>query len=494
MIHAVVSVCAASVVRAEVRVPTCPGLTIVTAVSQRDGDYESIKTIESVTPQGFGLKYSSEFIENAVIKKLTVRRTVLPADLANATLYMHHFNSKAAAAIPGTTAIGTSSAVLRALKTKGEAQLGIFESVAAAAPIDRKVSPNVYDYQMVETIRRVGSGPMLMPVTVNDARRELPAIHARGDYYGDKAEFFFLDDETNPIALKYRIGRDTLDVVKIRFNCALAPGRAQVGRLEQSLIQTGRADVYSIYFSFNSDQIREESEPTLEEIADVMRRHPDWRLSIEGHTDSVASDTYNLTLSQRRAAVREGGARFEEVSRRRAARHGRLWRVAAKRPQRHARRAGAQPARRARAAALKGLSVMQRLLVLVAVGCFWPCHVAAQVQPETHELRCRGGGPERPVKVIAIRGVPQKPETNPAVMVLTFVPGPYGAGAEGSGLSPARAPGSIVLSTNTSRARSGSRRLQIASSRHAGGRSGSSTWRRGNTIAIRASLGICGSY
>jgi hypothetical protein len=27
-------------------VPLCPGLTIVTAVSHRDGDYESIKTVE----------------------------------------------------------------------------------------------------------------------------------------------------------------------------------------------------------------------------------------------------------------------------------------------------------------------------------------------------------------------------------------------------------------------------------------------------------------
>ncbi len=308
VIHAIVSLCAASVGRAEVRVPICPGLTIVTAISQREGDYESIKTIESVTPQGLALKYSSESIENSVIRKLAVRRTLLPADLANATLYMHHFNNKAAPVIPGTTAIGVSGAVLRSLKTKGEAELGIFEAIAAAASVDRKASPNVYEYQMVEKIRRVASGPMMLPITVNDARQELPAIQARGDYYGDQAEFFFLDDEANPIALKYRIGRDTLDVVKISFNCAADPATkgspsAQVSRLEQSLIQTGRADVYSIYFSFNSDQIREESEPTLEEIAEVMRRHPDWKLSIEGHTDSIASDAYNLTLSQRRAAA-----------------------------------------------------------------------------------------------------------------------------------------------------------------------------------------------
>jgi outer membrane protein OmpA-like peptidoglycan-associated protein len=283
-----------------VSVPLCAGLTVVTAISQQDGDYESIKTIESVTSQDLALKYSSETLENAATKKLTVRRKLRLADLASATLYMHHFNNKAATTIPGTTTLGASSTVLRSLKTSGEARFGIFESVGASAPVDRNTHPNVYDYQMVETIRRVGSAPVMLPITVNDAATKLPAIHASGVYYGDKAEFFFLDDEENPIALKYRIGRDTLDVVKINFRCAAATA-VKLSRLEQSLLATGRADVYSIYFSFNSDELREESAPTIEEIAEIMSRHPEWKLAIEGHTDNVASDSYNLKLSGRRA-------------------------------------------------------------------------------------------------------------------------------------------------------------------------------------------------
>ena len=287
-----------------VRVPLCRGLTIVTAISQRDGDYESIKTIEALSPQRIDLKYASESLESSIVRRMTVRRTLLPADLASATLYMHIFSNKAAATIPGTTAIGTSAAVLRALKAKGEAELGIFESSAAASLVDRKAHPNIYDYTLVERIRRVEPGPVRLPVIVNDARVELPTVHARANYYGDKADFYFLDDESNPLTVKFRIGRDTLDVIKIRFRCAPASGaRPPASSLEESLIRTGRADVYSIHFSFNSDQIREESEPTLDEIADVLRHHPDWKLSIEGHTDSIAADAYNLTLSQRRAAA-----------------------------------------------------------------------------------------------------------------------------------------------------------------------------------------------
>jgi outer membrane protein OmpA-like peptidoglycan-associated protein len=61
--------------------------------------------------------------------------------------------------------------------------------------------------------------------------------------------------------------------------------------------------VYDLYFDFNSADIRHESDSTLNVIAQVLRRNPDWKLSIEGHTDAVASDKYNLELSGRRAAA-----------------------------------------------------------------------------------------------------------------------------------------------------------------------------------------------
>ena len=78
---------------------------------------------------------------------------------------------------------------------------------------------------------------------------------------------------------------------------------ANIAALEQSLAQNGKADVYSVYFSFNSDIIRDESEPTLKEIAEVLRRHGDWKLRIAGHTDGIGGDEQNLDLSKRRAAA-----------------------------------------------------------------------------------------------------------------------------------------------------------------------------------------------
>jgi outer membrane protein OmpA-like peptidoglycan-associated protein len=76
--------------------------------------------------------------------------------------------------------------------------------------------------------------------------------------------------------------------------------------IEKELSEHGKVDVYSIYFSFNSNTIREESQPTLKEISEVLRRHPDWKLRVDGHTDNIGSAPYNLDLSKRRAgSVRE---------------------------------------------------------------------------------------------------------------------------------------------------------------------------------------------
>src|SRR5687768_350708 len=49
-------------------------------------------------------------------------------------------------------------------------------------------------------------------------------------------------------------------------------------RIEEDLAKEGRAIVYGIYFDFASDRIKEESEPVLSEIAQVLRQNATWNL------------------------------------------------------------------------------------------------------------------------------------------------------------------------------------------------------------------------
>ena len=75
----------------------------------------------------------------------------------------------------------------------------------------------------------------------------------------------------------------------------------QQEQIASDLQDFGRARIYGINFDTDSDVIREESKPTLDRIAAVLKAHPDWKLTVEGHTDSTGTAEHNRQLSQKRA-------------------------------------------------------------------------------------------------------------------------------------------------------------------------------------------------
>jgi outer membrane protein OmpA-like peptidoglycan-associated protein len=301
------------------RIPLQPGLTIVTALSDREGDYESIKTVEAVSPDAVKLQYSADIpaasgSAGAKSRKVSTRRTVRREDLRTAHEYMQVFSPSSPEIVVGTTAIGPSAAVLTDLKTKGQTpftfqtpgrQPSMDKVLAALTGGGDKQTKSLNDLgkqldtsKASGTLMRVEPAAIPFPVLVNGTRTTLPAIHARGIFDDLHADFYFLDDPDNPIALKWTTGSPTgtLQVVQITYPEALpAP------QIEQELKQSGRAEVHGIYFDFGSATIKPESEPALKEIADAIEKNPTWKVSVEGHTDNIGGDAANLDLSKRRA-------------------------------------------------------------------------------------------------------------------------------------------------------------------------------------------------
>jgi hypothetical protein len=292
---------------AQERVPLCAGLTIVGAVSEPEGDYEPIITFDEVDTAGVRLRYTADVrTRSGAIRKVDVRRMVRREDLDSATMTMPWFDDRAAVTMPGTTAIGISRAVLRALKA-GTARVGLFDAGSSSYPARRDVQPNMYQFERPFLLQTVPGGARQLTVMVNGAAVALPVIEAQGESFGDRLELIVLDDEANPLALRLRMSSGPAhgaaaiaQVVKISYRCPSGWGARSASAssaLERSILETGRVEVYDIYFDFNSDRIREQSEPTLREIGELLRRHPDWALGIEGHTDSIADDQFNLELS-----------------------------------------------------------------------------------------------------------------------------------------------------------------------------------------------------
>jgi peptidoglycan-associated lipoprotein len=68
--------------------------------------------------------------------------------------------------------------------------------------------------------------------------------------------------------------------------------------------ETGRrqiANVGNIYFDFDKATIKDESKPTLNRVAEIMKNYPSLRIEIGSHADARGSNKYNMDLSQRRA-------------------------------------------------------------------------------------------------------------------------------------------------------------------------------------------------
>ncbi len=56
-----------------------------------------------------------------------------------------------------------------------------------------------------------------------------------------------------------------------------------------------------LLFEYGSDQLAENARLSLMKLGLLIMRNPNSRFIIEGHTDSIGSDDYNINLSQRRA-------------------------------------------------------------------------------------------------------------------------------------------------------------------------------------------------
>ena len=79
------------------------------------------------------------------------------------------------------------------------------------------------------------------------------------------------------------------------------------GEMSKSLADSGKVALYGVYFDTGKDSLRGDSQPTLQEIAKLLKSDAKLSVHIVGHSDNQGKADYNLDLSRRRAAsvVRE---------------------------------------------------------------------------------------------------------------------------------------------------------------------------------------------
>lgn len=296
------------------RIPLKEGTVVTTAWGIKNGDVESRIAIKEVNPTSFVQQtstgaYKDDFNVPQTAKEST--DTVCKTDLATADTYATVTYSGMPHLIHGLTRVRLSAKSFSEIKNSGTTKLQYFDSII--------VPGGVKPYHEAGTFSRVEPQDVPYPMIVNDQKVNLPAIHLTGTIasVGNDprkkqnipehidAEAYVIDDPLDPLVLLWRLktplyhnGNFRIEVVKIDFKTA-----QPANLIEKQLVENKRAVTYGIYFDFNKDTIKPESEPVLNQIVQAMNDNPKWKLTVEGHTDNIGGDSYNLDLSKRRAAA-----------------------------------------------------------------------------------------------------------------------------------------------------------------------------------------------
>lgn len=294
------------------RIPLVSGLTIWRAQrgGPTQGDYEGSIRVDAVDAQSVTLMTSALHVD---IDTRMARTT-----MRNARTYREMWSTADPEVIAGATSMMVSSALLNELVTKGVTKMTIIPNSGSGKSgnmLDQMASLSKAVFSdststgtpYTGTLRRVEPGSVPFAVLINGQSSTVAAIHARGEVVAESdsmdIELYILDDPSLPIVLQSgTVGGEGGRVIKITY-----PDPTLVSQLEQQLASRKPAELYDIYFDYNEATITPQSDVTLHGLGDIMRRHPDWKLDIVGHTDSVGgSGAGNLALSARRAtAVRD---------------------------------------------------------------------------------------------------------------------------------------------------------------------------------------------
>jgi peptidoglycan-associated lipoprotein len=58
-----------------------------------------------------------------------------------------------------------------------------------------------------------------------------------------------------------------------------------------------------VFFLYDSSEIEAEGQQVLQANAAILKKYPEWVITIEGHSDERGTAEYNLALGNRRAAA-----------------------------------------------------------------------------------------------------------------------------------------------------------------------------------------------
>ncbi len=152
-----------------------------------------------------------------------------------------------------------------------------------------------YEYQ--EGLVQGGAESNLMRLTWRERERTGPAVMVlKRD--GKSFEGWWADANTDNWQPNWDL-RKSSDTVG---SCPHWNPKSPTGNvLATELAAEGRVRIYGINFDVDSDRLRADAKPAIDQLIAALTANPSWNVTIEGHTDSTGTAARNLQLSELRA-------------------------------------------------------------------------------------------------------------------------------------------------------------------------------------------------
>lgn len=137
------------------------------------------------------------------------------------------------------------------------------------------------------TVERIATGEVLATPKTNPETGEFFIVLPAGETYGISvtADGYAFSSERYDIPVEEGYQELKMDFMLSR------------------LVVGESFEIRNIFFDFNSDSLRPESEPELKRAVKLLLDNPKLRIEIQGYADAIGSDEYNLLLSERRAFI-----------------------------------------------------------------------------------------------------------------------------------------------------------------------------------------------
>ena len=293
------------------KIPLVAGLTVVGAHHTPERDYERVSRVTAATAGTVTTLHRLQtFSAPGEPPKWAQKiRTVAKADLEKAQTLNQCYAQADPEMLPGTTDFQASAGVLEALKTQGRSPFTLVHT-SSGIGMAAGLSLGARCKRFVGSLKHAGTADESFSLLLNGQRVTVPVLHAQGYLETDggdgaRFEFWFLDDAANPLWLKGTGDEDIFNFQVVRIDIAEVVAAAATP-LATLAGKACRAELHGVYFESGSASLLPESADALAQVATMLKANVGWKVTVEGHTDSLGGAAPNLDLSTRRAvAVRD---------------------------------------------------------------------------------------------------------------------------------------------------------------------------------------------